>query len=97
MNRSFNSHLNEYKRFCATEPKMAYDEGQSFPDWQNSAREKLAELLGLPFEICDPDFQIEYTNRKKTVQSIDLVFKPSRDIMFHVICLYPSVLRVRYR
>ncbi len=65
MNRSFNSHLNEYKRFCATEPKMAYDEGQSFPDWQNSAREKLAELLGLPFEICDPDFQIEYTKQKE--------------------------------
>ena len=65
MNRSFNSHLHEYKRFCDTEPKLAYDATQSFSIWQKNAREKLNELLGLPLETIDPDFQIEYTKEKE--------------------------------
>lgn len=37
----------------------AIKEGQSLTQWQEEARAKLGELLGLPFERCDEQFRIE--------------------------------------
>ena len=61
----YNSHAYEYKRFCATKPKLAYDASESFFDWQKRAREKLSELLGVPLELCEPDLRMEYTKDKE--------------------------------
>lgn len=54
----------EYKRFCATKPALAYDNTLHFADLQNISRQKLGELLGLPFEMCDADFEIEYKKER---------------------------------
>lgn len=43
-------------------PSMAYKPGENFEDWQNRARKKLFELLGLDrCRKCDDKFEIEYT------------------------------------
>lgn len=55
-----NSHLYEYNIFKNTAPSMRYDGSESFDAWQTKAREKLAELLGLPLGICEPRLDIEY-------------------------------------
>lgn len=60
MNRNFNSHAFEYEFFKNIKPALAYDGAENFSEWQNRARAKLNELLGLPFEKCDPMFEIEY-------------------------------------
>ena len=60
MKRNVNSHTYEYDRFCACRPSLAYDGSVPFLDWQRMAKEKLTELLGLPFERCAPDAEIEY-------------------------------------
>lgn len=57
---NFNSHTYEYSRFCAIKPSLTYNGIQTFANWQKTAREKLTELLGLPLEKCDANFQIEY-------------------------------------
>lgn len=65
MNKLFDSHSYEYKMFCATTPKLSYDSTQIFADWQNRAREKLCDLLGLPLGMCAADLKIEYTKEKE--------------------------------
>ena len=64
MSRTTNSHLYEYQKFCALIPKMAYDGVREFGVWQKEARQKLEELLGLPFESCDAEFEIEYERER---------------------------------
>ena len=59
--KNFNSHTYEYAKFRAVKPCLGYDGTQSFEKWQACAEQKLTELLGLPFDLCDPDFEIEYT------------------------------------
>ena len=46
--KNFNSHNYEYARFCEIKPSLSCNEGDDFVDWQNIAKEKLTELLGLP-------------------------------------------------
>ena len=65
MEKCYDSHFYEYKRFCETVPRLAYDASQSFADWQKGARERLGELLGLPLDFCPSELQIEYTAQKE--------------------------------
>ena len=37
---------------------MRYREGENFQEWKAKGRSKLAELLGHPYESCEPDFRI---------------------------------------
>jgi len=60
MIRNYNSHAFEYSKFCAAKPSCRYDGTQDFTEWQKVAKQKLEELLGLPFEVCDPQLEIEY-------------------------------------
>ena len=60
MKRSFDSHLYEYERFKSLRPSLAYDGAEDFSLWQKRARDKLASLLGLPFDGCPLDLEIEY-------------------------------------
>ena len=73
MNKLFDSHSYEYKMFCATTPKLSYDSTQIFADWQNGAREKLCDLLGLPLEMCEADLKIEYTKEKEDCLTVWLI------------------------
>ena len=66
MERSYDSYAYEYAKFRALKPCYAYDGTQSFWDWQKQAREKLLELLGLPFEMCDPDWETDYVHEEET-------------------------------
>ena len=40
------------------QPIMAYNEEVELAKWQEEAHKKMSELLGLPLEYCDNDFQI---------------------------------------
>ena len=60
MSRNYNSHAYEYEFFRAIKPAFSYDGGEDFFEWQKKARAKLNELLGLPFEKCDLELEVEY-------------------------------------
>ena len=47
-----------------TEPLMAFKNTADFAQWRGKAKEKLEELLGLPFETCEDEFAI--TEEKDT-------------------------------
>ena len=63
--KTIDSHKFEYQNLVNSKPLLRYDDSQNFIDWQNTARQKLTELLGLPFEKCDPETTIEYVNEEK--------------------------------
>ena len=52
--------IKEYNSFVACEPTLRYKGDIPFEQWQMAAREKLLELLGLPLERCEDDFELEY-------------------------------------
>ena len=62
--------------FCrSTEPVMAYKDGLCFEAWQTEARSKLEELLGLPLEMCEPEFKILKTVEEEGYISISFTFQ----------------------
>lgn len=96
MSDRFNSHLYEYRRFCETKPCLSYDGKLNFFAWQAVAREKLAELLGLPLACADPDFSIEYrveredcTEYRFTVQT-----EPGYYVPCHLLVPKSNLLKV---
>ena len=88
--KNFNSHTYEYTKLCTVKPSLCYDSSQSFTAWQACAEQKLTELLGLPFDMCDPDFEIEYakecaeyTEYRFTVQTEAGYFVPCYMLIPH--------------
>ena len=83
MEKNLNAHQNEYRRFCALRPSLAYDGNGDFAAWQTAARERLTALLGLPLEACPPTLAIEeekdgegYTDYRFTVMTEPDYFVP---------------------
>ena len=58
--REYKAYHYELARLKEATPLMQYQKGEPFENWQEKAREKLIELLGLPTERCEPQFQLEY-------------------------------------
>lgn len=59
--KNFSSHLQETELLKSIKPLMRFNADIPFADWQSQARTKLFELLRLPLEYCDSEFEIEYT------------------------------------
>jgi len=94
--RNVNSYLQEQKVMSCTVPAFRYQETDAFVQWQNAARTKLEELLGLPLESCPLDFELEYqragegfTEYRFTVQT-----EPSYYVPCHL--LVPTAGQEKY-
>lgn len=94
----------EYTRHIAenTRPSFRYNSEEDFDKWQKKSKEKLAEILGLPFEKCDDNFEteykkdcVDYTEVRFTFTSEEdyvvpchmLIPKASQELFVPVICL----------
>jgi len=62
-----------------TKPVLRYDGKSDLKKWQAAAREKLYELLGLPFAECDDLFKIKNICKKNTHKQIDFIFQSEKD------------------
>jgi dienelactone hydrolase len=56
-------------------PSMRWDGKEAFSAWQERGRQKLPELLGLPFEKCEDKFQVEYEEDRGTITETRFVFQ----------------------
>ena len=81
--KNSNSHLYELERVRQTVPHLRFNGDISLAEWQASAREKLKELLGLPLQRGESDFELErrdsfdgYTDYRFTVESEPGYFTP---------------------
>ncbi|MBO5370596.1 MAG: hypothetical protein J6B23_07985 [Clostridia bacterium] len=50
----------ELQRFRNLKPLLHYDGTGDINEWKKQAKKKLEELLGLPFERCSPELNVEY-------------------------------------
>ena len=56
-------------------PSMRWDDNENFSAWQEKAKDKLNELLGLPLKKCDDKFKIEYQISHETFDETRFVFQ----------------------
>lgn len=96
MLKDFNSHSYELRNLKDTVPVFQYDENVSFDDWKISAQAKLEELLGLPLNNCDPQFEEEY--QKERDGFTEFRFTVQTEPGYHVPChlLVPDGGKERY-
>ena len=86
----YNSH--EYIQNLAAHqhPEMRYDGIQDIKLWQNEARAKLMELLGLPFVKCDDLFTITDRHEEDGYTRIDFEFQSEEGYYIPCHLLIPS-------
>ncbi len=91
--KNFNSHEYEFSLFKAAEPALRYDGSIPFEQWQKKAREKLNELLGLPFAECDSDLEVEY--QKEHEDAVEYRFTVQTEPGYYVPChlLIPKAVK----
>lgn len=73
-----------------TKPEFRYDGAEDFALWQKKAREKLAELLGLPFEKCEDLFNIEFTKEHSTHTETRFTFQSEKGFFVPCHLLVPK-------
>ena len=82
--RNYNSHEYEYQNLKAHKPLLGYSRGDNIDEWKKKAGDKLAELLGLPFNKCDPELLVEYSDDKGDY--IDCRFSVQTEPGYYVPC-----------
>ena len=73
-----------------TEPKFRYNVEENFDECQKKGKDKLAELLGLPFEKCDDNFEIEYKKDCNDYSEIRFTFTSEEDYVVPCHILMPK-------
>lgn len=73
--KNYNPHHHNLKLLKQIVPAMRYDGKSAIDVWRQSAKDKLYELLGLPFTMCDPCVEIEYETVTDNVKEIRFTFQ----------------------
>ncbi len=68
-------HKINHKAVAAATPSLRMEEGADIKKWQKKARKKLMDLLGLPFEKCEENFNLEYTKRRANFTEYRFTFQ----------------------
>ena len=71
-------------------PSLRYDDSESFIQWQQKARKKLEELLGLPFEKCEDQFVITNQMECEGYRRIDFEFQSEEGYFIPCNLLIPA-------
>lgn len=92
--KNFNTFNYELENLRNTKPILAFDGSIPLTEWKVRAREKLTELLGLPFQKCDPDFEIEY--KKEFDEFTEYRFTVQTETDYYVPChlLIPKGVKI---
>lgn len=85
-----NSHEYIANKIQNQKPLMAFDENVDYQEWRERAKEKLEDLLGLPFEKCDDDFQIQCESDEEGYHRIDFEFQSEKEYYVSCNLLIPS-------
>lgn len=86
----YNSHEYVNKVLAKKAPAMRYDGSEPFAEWQKKAKLKLEELLGLPFEKCDDQFQITAQTECDGYTRIDFQFQSEEGYFIPCNLLIPA-------
>jgi len=79
-----NTHKYEYARLTEHTPLLAYDSTRPYEKWRQTVKEKLTELLGLPFSSCDPCLTV--VTRERVEDRIEIYFTVQTEPGYIVPC-----------
>ena len=88
---ALNPHVQHHQLMQDIQPDMRYQPGEDVLAWQQKARAKLAEVLGLPVISCEENLRIEYQKEDDPVwNEIRFLFEsePGVDVPCHLV--YPK-------
>lgn len=88
---ALNPHVQHHQLMQDIQPDMRYQPGEDVLAWQQKARAKLAEVLGLPLISCEENLRIEYQKEDDPVwNEIRFLFEsePGVDVPCHLV--YPK-------
>ncbi len=71
-------------------PSMRYNYDTDFAAWRESAKAKLEELLGLPFEKCEDCFTVVSETKCDGYKRIDFTFQSEQDYFVSAAMLIPN-------
>lgn len=71
----FDSHKYIQKKAREIIPSMRYDGKEAYEVWKKRATEKLYDLLGLPFEVCEDLFEITAEKACEAYKRIDFKYQ----------------------
>ncbi len=72
-------------------PSMTYSPAtESISQWQKNASEKLTQLLGLPYEKCEPLFDIEYAKELPDKKEIRFTFQSEKGEFVNALLWLPK-------
>ncbi|MBQ8551525.1 MAG: hypothetical protein IJ428_01790 [Clostridia bacterium] len=75
-----NTHEYEYENLKNTAPLLGFDGNIPLDKWRITAKEKLIELLGLPYNECEPRLLVVAAGAKDTIFPIEGVKKAYEQI-----------------
>lgn len=78
------------------EPKFRYNFEEPIEKWKEKSKAKLAEFLGLPFDKCNDNFEIEYEEENKNFFEIRFSFTSEADYVIPCHILIPKVKKEKY-
>ena len=88
---SLNPQVKHLKMMEEVKPSYRYQAGQDFAAWQQEARARLNELLGLPLEKCEENFRVEWTKEEETYTEIRFLISTEQDVDVACHLLLPKV------
>lgn len=87
---TYNPQQEMIRRMDACTFSMRIAEHENLAAWQNRARARLADRLGLPFEKVPAEAQVEWTRKEDSYTETRFVFKSEQDITVPCHLLVPA-------
>lgn len=85
------SKFSEFKNLQNLTPSLIFNpEKEALSEWQKKAEEKLKELLGLPYEKCDPLFTVEYEKELTDCKEIRFTFQSEENEFVNAVLWLPK-------
>lgn len=88
--KTYNAHEFVNQVVATGTPSMRYGGSVAFSDWQKTARAKLEELLGLPFQRCDDLFAVTEETECEGYRRIDFEFQSEEGYFVPANLLIPA-------
>ena len=70
-------------------PSLKFDANADFDNWKNTAKAKLTQLVGLPFEACEDEFKITLLQETDEFKKINFEFQSEKGYFIECEMLCP--------
>ena len=87
---SLDPQVKHIKMMRNIKPSMRMAEGENLAAWQEKARARLMELLGLPMEKAEENFRIEWTHEEEDKTEIRFLFESEPEVTVSCHLLLPK-------